>query len=98
MTLERDPHRDESRALRNAVDLRGKRVLEVGCGEGRMTWQYAHTPLRVTGIDPDLDALRVLRVDTPHGLTGRVFPSAARAQFLPFAHEKFDIAILAWSL
>lgn len=98
MSLERDPEHNESRFLHRAVDFTGQRVLEVGCGEGRMTWLYAAACASVTGVEPDLDALRVLRVDTPSALARKVIPAAARAEFLPFAHEKFDIALLAWSL
>ncbi len=98
MSLQRDPEHQEARFLQRSVDLRGKRVLEVGSGEGRMTWGYAAACASVTALDPDRVALRVMRVDTPHALVHKVFPAAARAEFLPFAHEKFDIAVLAWSL
>lgn len=98
MSLQRDPERLEPRSLHKAVDFRGKRVLEVGSGEGRMTWGYAAACAGLTAIDPDLDALRILRVDRPHSLAGKVFPACARAEFLPFASEKFDLSLLAWSL
>ena len=74
------------------------RVLEVGCGEGRLTWQYADEPRSVTAIDLDHDALRVARVDCPADLVDRVHLICADSVYLPFAKEKFDIAILAWSL
>jgi ubiquinone/menaquinone biosynthesis C-methylase UbiE len=98
MSLQRDPERNESKALRGFLDFRGKRVLEVGCGEGRMTWLYAGDCESVTGIDRDIDALRIARVDKPPALAGKVHFGAADAPYLPFAKEKFDIAILAWSL
>lgn len=98
MTLQRDPERSERRALQRLVDFTGRRVLEVGCGEGRMTWLFAGASAHTTALDPDLDALRILRVDRPHDLQDKVSPTAARAEQLPFAREKFDIAVLAWSL
>src|SRR5512143_306119 len=98
MTLQRDPERNERKALRRFADLAGRRVLEIGCGEGRLTWQYAASTSRVVGIDPDLDALRVARVDCPVASSDKIGFIGASARSLPFPHEKFDIAILAWSL
>ena len=98
MTLQRDPEHNEARALQRLVDFTRRRVLEVGCGEGRMTWLYAGACAHTAALDPDLDALRILSVDRPLTLQDRVSPAAARAEQLPFPHEKFDIAVLAWSL
>lgn len=98
MTLQRDPEHNEIRNLRRIAELTGKRLLEVGCGEGRLTWQYARSPRHVAGIDPDRDALRVARVDRPAALEHQVSLVQARAQFLPFASGAFEAAILAWSL
>ena len=36
-----DPEGVETRVLHDLVDFRGKDVLEIGCGDGRMTWRYA---------------------------------------------------------
>lgn len=98
MSLQRDPERNEIKYLRSYVDLAGKRVLEVGSGEGRLTWQYAKWAAAVIAIDPDVDSQRVAKVDRPHGLENKVHLSAAGSEYLPFSKEKFDLAILAWSL
>ncbi len=98
MTLQRDAQNLERKALHRFVDFRDKRVLEVGCGEGRLTWLYADSARHVTAFDPDLDALRVARADRPVRLESRVALTGASARHLPFPHEKFDITILAWSL
>ena len=98
MSLQRDPERNEIKHLRNYADLPGKRVLEVGSGEGRLTWQYAKWTSGVIAIDPDVNSQRVANVDRPHDLDNKVHFSAASSEYLPFSKEKFDLAILAWSL
>ncbi|HEX5940803.1 MAG TPA: class I SAM-dependent methyltransferase [Anaerolineales bacterium] len=98
MTLQKDPERNESKYLHDFVDFTNKRVLEVGCGEGRMTWQYAKETHTTIGIDLDTDALRIAKVDRPSDLEHRVIFSCAASEYLPFSNETFDIAVLAWSL
>lgn len=98
MTLQRDPEHKEIKILRRLADLAGRAVLEIGSGEGRLTWQYASSTRHVTGIDPDLAALRVARVDRPAALDHQVSLIQARGQSLPFAGGAFEAAILAWSL
>ena len=98
MTIQKDPERNESRYLHNFVDFTHKRVLEIGCGEGRMTWQYAKATQRTIGIDVDRDSLRIASVDKPSDLENKVLFSCAASEYLPFSKEAFDIAVLAWSL
>ena len=52
MTIRVDPENGEPRALFNLVDLSSRRVLEIGCGDGRLTWRYADRAAHVTAIDP----------------------------------------------
>jgi ubiquinone/menaquinone biosynthesis C-methylase UbiE len=98
MTVQKDPEGFERRFLHKFADFAGKRVLEIGCGEGRLTWKYAAATNLTVGIDPDHDALRVARADSPHDLRKQVHLTCARASQIPFSKETFDIAILAWSL
>jgi len=96
--LQKDPEQNETKHLRKSVDFTNKRVLEIGCGEGRLTWRYASESFLTVGIDPDKDALRVASFDRPEGLAKKVHFFNSKAEYLPFHKETFDIAILAWSL
>jgi ubiquinone/menaquinone biosynthesis C-methylase UbiE len=98
MTLQKDSARNESKYLHRFADFTGRRVLEIGCGEGRLTWQYAQSTLSTVGIDTDRDALRVATVDRPSELQNKVHFACADSQNLPFPKETFDLALLAWSL
>ena len=80
------------------LSLKPDRVLEIGCGEGRLTWRYASASLSTIGLDPDKDSLRVAAIDRPSDLDDKVHFTDAEAEHIPFNKEKFDIAILAWSL
>src|SRR5689334_14039360 len=98
MSLQRDPEENEKKHLQKYADFKGRRVLEVGCGEGRLTWKYASSTSLTVGVDPDHDALRVARADSTEDLRNRVQFAGASARNIPFSKETFDIAILAWSL
>ena len=95
MSLQKDPERTETKTLQRFADFAGKRVLEVGCGDGRLTWQYARSARFVAGIDLNADDLRMATIERPNDLP----VSFVRADSIriPFVKEKFDLAILAWS-
>src|SRR5262245_41307140 len=97
MTFQKDPEQNETKHLQAFADFKGKRVLELGCGEGRLTWRYAAKPAVIVGIDSDRDALRVATIDRPSDLEDKVYFANAIAERLPFSKESFDIALLAWS-
>ena len=97
MTFQKDPEQNETKQLLKFADLTGKRVLEIGCGEGRLTWRYATGSAVVFGIDPDRNALRVATIDRPSDLEEKVHFSNALAEHLPFSKETFEIALLSWS-
>jgi len=98
MTFQKDAEQNEIRALRKLVDFSGQCVLEVGCGEGRLTWKYAHAAKQVVGIDPDLDTVRVANYDRPDELRKTTTFACASSLKLPFPNESFDIALFSWSL
>lgn len=98
MTLQKDTERNETKYLNKIAEFANKRVLEIGSGEGRLTWQYAKETRSTIGIDPERDALRIAKVDRPAHLENKVHFSCADSRYLPFSKETFDIAVLAWSL
>ena len=98
MTIERDPEEHEIKHLLDFADFTKARVLEIGCGEGRLTWRYAASAQRVTGIDADPKRLSIASGNCPPALRSRVAFALAKAEHLPFPSETFDLAVLAWSL
>lgn len=97
MSVQIDPERNEKKYLDQFADLADRRILEIGCGEGRLTWNYARSTRSTCGIDPDLDALRIAKLDRPHDLETKTYFACATAEHLPFSNEEFDLAIFAWS-
>lgn len=100
MTIIKDPEGNETSTLHALVDFKNRRVLEVGCGDGRLTWHYASEAAQVTAIDPESEAIERARTECPGELKERVnFLAATIDDFgKSFKGDRFDIAIYAWSL
>lgn len=74
---------------RPAVDPRGRRVLDVGCGGGYLSEELAGAGLEVTGIDLSHRSIQAARNHAQsQGLRIEYLPAAAEA--LPFAEASFD--------
>jgi len=97
MSFQKDPQQNETKHLHQLANFSDRRILEIGCGEGRLTWRYATKPAMTIAIDPDQDAVRVATIERPSDLEDRVHFSNAIAERLPFPKETFDIALLSWS-
>jgi 2-polyprenyl-3-methyl-5-hydroxy-6-metoxy-1,4-benzoquinol methylase len=76
----------------------GKRILEIGCGDGRLTWRYARDAAHVTAIDPDAGKLSRALASRPADFRHVHFQAIGLEEFAYTNPEKFDLAILAWSL
>lgn len=94
----RDPERTEVRVLRRLVPLEGARILEVGCGDGRLTRRIAHLARAVVATDPNAALIARARHLTPASLRGRVRYRVAAAENLGFPDQGFDVVLLSWSL
>jgi ubiquinone/menaquinone biosynthesis C-methylase UbiE len=97
MTVQKDPEGTEIHQLVESAVFMDQNVLEIGCGEGRLTWRVGPLTGHLTGIDTEADALRVAAVECPVELRETVKFVRASAINLPFPKETFDIAILSWS-
>ena len=89
---------DETTALAEVVDFRAKRVLEIGAGDGRLTWRIAAGTASVLAIDPDKERIEQARADLPAELSGRVDFRVMDAVELDVPRRSFDVALLSWSL
>jgi ubiquinone/menaquinone biosynthesis C-methylase UbiE len=97
MTADKDPEKNELAHLRRYADFSRKRVLEIGCGDGRLTWRYARGAHRVVGIDLERDDLRVASIERPSDLERLVSFAQANSIRMPFRNDAFDMAVLSWS-
>ena len=98
MPVHSDPEDTETRALHDYADFAGQRVLEIGCGDGRLTWRYADRAVYIVAIDPDADDIATAREDCPNDLRNKIDFRALRLEELDLPTEKFDLALLSWSL
>ena len=75
-----------------AGDLRGKRVLDLGCGDGSYSIRAARNEAHVVGVDLSAAMLRAAQSHAKD--TGvSVEWCRASAESLPFSSESFDIVI-----
>lgn len=98
MTAVLDPEGAHLAALRRLGDFRGRRVLEMGCGDGRLTPGITHDAASVLAFDPEIDAVARARRSIPPELAERVEFRVASAKEIELERHSFDIVVFSWSL
>ena len=98
MPLVVDPDHVEITVIRELVDIRDKRILEIGSGDGRITLQYASDAASVLAFDTDGDGIDEARATTPEDLREKVRFEVANAAEIELPKGEFDLAIFSWSL
>jgi ubiquinone/menaquinone biosynthesis C-methylase UbiE len=98
MGSELDPKGAEPRAILSAADFRKARVLEIGSGDGRLTFRYAGESRSVVGIESKESNLAQAVNSCPENLRERVRFVCASAARLPFRDERFEIVLFALAL
>jgi ubiquinone/menaquinone biosynthesis C-methylase UbiE len=93
-----DPEGAHLAALRRLGDFRGQRVLELGCGDGRLTVGIARDAAHVLAIDPDADAVERARRSLPAALAERVSYRVASGREIEIEPHSFDLTVFSWSL
>jgi ubiquinone/menaquinone biosynthesis C-methylase UbiE len=108
----RDPENAELITLQPYLPQPKDRVLDIGCGDGRLTWILARTAGLAAGfaglaagfaglaagVDIDLDELHRAPGTRPEAVSARVCFAAAATEAIPFASQSFNLAIFTWSL
>jgi ubiquinone/menaquinone biosynthesis C-methylase UbiE len=93
-----DPEAREIAALRRVAHWPGAEVLEVGCGDGRLTLRLASLGAHISAIDPQPSLIGKARRALPKRFAGRVRYSVGKSGNLHFPSSSFDIVVFAWSL
>jgi ubiquinone/menaquinone biosynthesis C-methylase UbiE len=97
MKAARDPDGAELSHLIKTCELKGKDVLEIGCGDGKFIRQYSAKPRRLIGLDPVLPDLISAKSNKTDSMNLPNFIQAV-GEKLPFPSHSFDIVIFASSL
>jgi ubiquinone/menaquinone biosynthesis C-methylase UbiE len=76
----------------------GKRVLDLGCGDGRFALGVAAFAASVEGLDPDEEGIAAAKKAARKAGVRNVRFRVGAAQMLPHAGGAFDVVILSWTL
>ena len=98
MALHIDLEENEFRTLQKVADWTNKRVLEIGCGEGRLSHRLAKLGASVHAIDPDPNRIRKAKDKLPSHFAKQITFKSGKAEKLAFRNESFDTVVFAWSL
>jgi SAM-dependent methyltransferase len=89
------PRRRHLEVLRELLPLKGRRVIDVGCGDGALVRALTRAGARVAGVEVDEAMLAPARAAAPAGDERYV---EGRGELLPFPDESADIVIYFNSL
>ncbi len=73
-------------------------MLELGCGDGRITWLLADAAASVLAVDPDEERIATARRELPPELAEKVRFEVASAVELEVPPASVDLALFSWSL
>ena len=96
MAILHDPEQAELAAIHAVLpSFAGRRVLEIGCGDGRLTHRLAGEAGAVTAIDPDARAIAECRAAATDAAV--TLYAVSFEQFVA-PPASYDVVIMSWSL
>jgi ubiquinone/menaquinone biosynthesis C-methylase UbiE len=93
-----DPEGVELQTVRALAPVDGLRVLELGCGDGRLTFQLAPAAESVFAVDPHEERIADARRSLPEALGAKVTLAVAGASEVKAPKRRFELALFSWSL
>jgi SAM-dependent methyltransferase len=91
--MEQDRAQVECKKIHEFADLKGKTVLEIGCGNGRASAMLAQTAKALVAIDPDAEQIIIAR-SAVSGVDFRL----GSGENLDFEDGTFDTLVFTFSL
>lgn len=92
------PSKLELEAIDALIDFERLRVLEIGAGDGRLSYHFAPRARSWLGIDTDADELALALEDPRRSEAGKLRWAAASAAHLPLRDASVDLVFFSWSL
>jgi ubiquinone/menaquinone biosynthesis C-methylase UbiE len=89
----------ELKTIRALADFSGRRVLEIGAGDGRLSWPFMPEAAQWVALDPDVGEIAAARRERERDKEKekvRLVIGDGRAVCFPA--ECFDLALFTWSL
>ena len=87
----------ELHLIERFVSLKGRAIIEIGCGDGRLTFQYAPRARKVVALDANAAEIERARARADrigaHNMRFLARPAQGRLPGAPF-----DVALFTWSL
>ena len=93
-----DAERAHLAAILRGADFWQRRVLEVGSGDGRLTWGFAPLAGSVLAFDPDENVVSRARAECAEELRDKVRFEVARAEEIDVPPNSVDLVFFSWSL
>ena len=91
-----DPEYKELQILeKHDINFAGKKILEVGCGTGRFTARMLPQCKEITCIEPDDDALTVLKANI---VDSRLKIHCGTFDIVPIPRGYYDYVVFSWSM
>ncbi len=87
--------RFNSDVLTTSIELAGKRVVDIGCGDGSMVRLMTRHGAKVFGIEPNAQQLEKAHAEKPAG--DEIYHQGG-AEDLPFEDDSIDVAVFFNSL
>ena len=88
----------ELRAWGGKRIVNGKRVLDLGCGDGRFVLGVAPLAGSVEALDPDPEAIAAAKKSARKAGVRNARFAVGAAQNLHYPDQSFDVVILSWTL
>ena len=98
MVVKLDPDHEEIRAIHDLIDFTDLAIVEIGCGDGRMTRRYADAAASVFAFDAAEPLVALARGRQPSKSKPTITFEVADITEMELPRETFDIAVLSWTL
>ena len=73
-------------------------MIELGCGDGRLTFPIAEDAAHVLAFDPDAERVEQARSALPAELAPRVELRVGSGRDIEVEPRSFELALFSWSL